>query len=165
MCIYLSTQADTDNCTCWHHLHRSHHSCTCVQGSHPRSPRSCVPWSLGREIKWYDTGNREVTVVVIISVLFLTFPKHLITSTSCYTNIDKLMYTVKWAVKRFSGCWVFIILTAVPTAAKPGPDRALLQRAILPAMFACFIISHGFNDFLFGERHFLLAPQRGAERP
>lgn len=108
MQIYLSTQADTDNCTCWHHLHRSHHSCTCVQGSHPRSPRSCVPWSLGGEIKLYDTGNREVTVVVIISVLFLTFPTHLITSTqSCYTTIDKLMYTVKWAVKRFSGCWVF----------------------------------------------------------
>ena len=49
-------------------------------------------------------------------------------------------------------------------AAGPG-ERAGGSRGLrFPAVFACFIISHSFNDFLSGEGHFLSAPSRESRR-
>lgn len=72
----------------------------------------------------------------------------------------------EWAVKRFSGCLsVYIFSWQFPHHASTRRDPPALQRSVLPAVFACFIISHSFNDFLSGKRHFLFTPQRETRRP
>lgn len=160
---YLSTLGDTGSCRYWLHPHIILHSYTCGLDSHPHFSHSCAPQTLGkgRNVLWStERGSHTNWEFIKHSVVLVLDSKYFLLLTLSQIFPHKRKHGVKCAVKKFKRCrHVYIFLWLFPHCASNGCDFWLLQRSAPLSMFACFIISHSFNDFLSGRRHFLSVPQ------
>lgn len=122
---------------------------------------SLKPWNRFREKGLQYIDKQHPTVVSLINLPCLFYKILNISSPTLESRFPHWRKCgVMWAVKEFKRCLtVYVFVWLFPHNASNGSDSCLLQRSALPSMFACFIISHSFNDFLSGRGHFLSDPQ------